>query len=809
VILDIKKEKKMTNPTTRYYRDNRSKLLPLAMCVVFIFLSGCGQHTDISQARNYVVKSRSYYERAVHFYKRLLAGNKNQDILYFELGKVYYDHGDFSNAIEQFKKTRAAEAKKYIAISYFRLGNFIDALGIFDKDGGFDDESRYFYGLTCEKMNLYDLALSVYRKIHQPQFASLAGERVNLIEKQSSQVLISALAPEVNTIIAQAPASDAYPQAGALILSCDEKIEITRSDTQVSSMHYIVKILNERGKKDFSETQIDYDSTYEKVELEYARTIKPDGTVVDVGSRHIRDVSKYMNFPLYSNARVYIISFPEITENAVVEYKLRIYRNQLINKKDFVMSYPVQSSEPIISAQFSLQLPETKPLHIKTLNAEYNTFKAELAPLVRKEDGMVMYRWQFSAIPQIIPEANMPAFVQITPVLLFSSFDSWQDIYAWWWQLARDKIKADAAIQAKVKELTGQLASEEEKIRALYNFCAQKIRYVAVEYGQAGYEPHQAGDIFKNKYGDCKDQAILLVTMLRQAGLSAYPVLIATKEYFNLNPDFPSVMFNHCIAAVLFKERVVFLDPTAETCSFDDLPGLDQNRRVLLCADDKYEIHTTPLYPARHNLVRQGVTITLHNDESIYSKKSVVTSGAYDQAQRYWLLYTPPQLISESLQEKIQEISIGAKLLDYSIENLNDLNQPVVLKYEFNGSEYLTAAGSLRIIPQLAGVDNSLVAKEKRDFPIDFTILDSRETEFTIEFPDNFSVKYMPDNVVEDSKWLKFTALYQRQDNKINFKQTVELKENTVPTEQYSEFKNFFEGLAKKLKQRIVLEKIQ
>lgn len=226
-------------------------------------------------------------------------------------------------------------------------------------------------------------------------------------------------------------------------------MEITDQDTQVSSLHYIIKILNERGKEDFSEAQIEYDTTYEKIELEYARTIKPDGTVADVGSRHIRDVSKYLNFPLYSNVHAYIISFPEITEGAVVEYKLKVYRNKLINKNDFALDYPLQASDPIISADFSLSLPKASSINIKTINEKYNNFGAVLEPVVQKASNRVVYRWQFKAIPQIIPESNMPATVQINPTILISTFKSWKEIYQWWWGLARDKIKADEAIKIR------------------------------------------------------------------------------------------------------------------------------------------------------------------------------------------------------------------------------------------------------------------------------------------------------------------------------------------------------------------------
>lgn len=772
-------------------------------------LSGCIQKDDLSKAKDYARQSQVDYQNASAEYKQLIAKGKDLDKLYFELGKLYYSHGEFDQAIEEFKNSRELQAKNFLAISYYRLGNFTDAFEVFSRNDQADDGFLYYYGLTCEKLNLYDQALAIYRKIKEEKFKSQALIRIDLIEKQADLTRIQDISPQIAEILNAAPSAQEYPQAGALILFCDEKSEVSRQGAEISTLHYVVKILNERGKEDFSETHISYDSTYEKVELEYARTIKPDGTIAEVGSRHIRDVSKYLNFPLYSNARVFIISFPEITEAASIEYKVKIYRHQLINKKDFCISYPLQASEPIISASFSLSVPKTTPAHIKILNEKYNNFGANINPEVKEQGDIVVYAWKFKNIPQIIPEPGMPGQVEINPTILISTFNAWQDIYNWWWALAQDKIKPDTVIKDKVQELTKDRPSPEAKLRAIYNFCAQKIRYVAVEYGQAGYEPHQAELIFRNKYGDCKDQAILLVTMLKEAGFLAWPVLIGTKDYYNLNEDFPSMLFDHCIAAVSLEDRIVFLDPTAETCSFGDLPAGDQGRKVLLFREDKYEIKEILLYEPRHNLTEQQVYLKVNSDETINAVKIVFTYGDYDQSQRFWLLYTPPELIQESLKQKIQDISIGAKLEKYEIKNLENLNQPIALSYSFNGPEYFTVAGSLRIMPQLTALDTSWVAKDERKYPIDFNILSSKEALLEIEIPPNFAIKYLPDSASLDSPWLNFIVEYSQKGDKIYFKQRSELKKNAVSPAEYPEFKNFLESSAKKIKQRIVLEKIR
>jgi tetratricopeptide (TPR) repeat protein len=786
--------------------------LKVLACYSIIFL-GLGiqcsyaEEEAIVKAQRIAQEADAYYQQAISQYKSIIAKGKDLDRMYLELGKVYFKYGDFKDASLAFKNSSLTEAKKLLAISYYALGEYTDSLDVFNKNEIDDDETLYHKGLVCERLNLFDEALKSYRKIKSSPFHKKAIERIDIIQKESGARRIREVDPEVYKILVNAPAQEKYPQAGGIILSCKEKINVASDGTKVSSLHYIIKIFNERGKEEFSEAHINYDSTFEKVQLEYARTIRPDGMVVDIGSRHIRNVSKYLNFPLYSNARVFIISFPEITDGAVIEYKVKIYDNQLINKKDFVLGYMVQEDEPVKEAEFKVVVPKEKKLNIKTINERYNDFDARLAPKIEAAGQSLIYSWSFKDIPQIIPEANMPPDSEVNPAVLISTFSSWDEIYRWWWGLAQDKIKADSAIKDKVKALIKSGQSQEERARTLYNFCTQEIRYVAVEYGQAGYEPHFASDIFKNKYGDCKDQAILLVTMLREAGITAYPVLIPTKDAFGLREDFPSTMFNHCIAAVSLKDKVIFLDPTAETCSFGDLPAPDQGRKVLLFKEDSYAISQTPLFSAGHNLARQILKIRIDDDNSISAQKENFTYGVYDQAQRHWLLYTQPELIQEALKERIQDISIGSKLTSYRIENLDNLNLPVILSYAFKGPEYLISAGRLKIFPALTSLDSSVVAREKRRYPIDFGILDVKENNFEIVIPNGFVVKYMPESAIKECPWFKFSAEYTRHKNTLFLRQRTELKRSIVLAEEYPDFKKFFEGLAREIKQRIVLER--
>ena len=135
-------------------------------------------------------------------------------------------------------------------------------------------------------------------------------------------------------------------------------------------MHVIEKVLKERGKE-LAEVDIDYDSTDQRVELEFARTITKDGKVISAGGESIRDVSRYLNFPLYSNSRAFIISMPSVDVGSFIEYIIKIYSSKLINEDGFSFLYRLREGYPIFKANFRLILPEERTAYFKFFNQEY------------------------------------------------------------------------------------------------------------------------------------------------------------------------------------------------------------------------------------------------------------------------------------------------------------------------------------------------------------------------------------------------------------------------------------------------------
>lgn len=772
--------------------------------IAAFLLGGCTQFPE--RPRALAQKAGAFYKKAVEGYEKLLV-KRPQDIeIRLALARLYASHGVYQNAAAVLKNREERKARQLLAICLYKADEYTEALSIFERLGKIQDgEYLYYYGLTCQKHNLYEQAIEIFNQIKDKEYRPKAKERLTAIQGIGNNYL-SSVGPELTQAIVEAT-QEKYPLAGAVVILVDEALKLTSENTLVSEARYIIKILNERGKNNFAEIVIGYDSTYETVELMYAKTIKPSGEAVTVGERDVRDVSRYLNFPLYSNARARIISMPEITEGAIVEYKIKTTQNQLINKKDFATLYTLQENEPVVFAKFKVTVPEERELKIKILNPEYNTQKFNLTPAISKTRKEKVYTWEFQHIAQIELEPNMPPASEITPLIFLSTFNSWNEIYRWWWELAKERITPDNAITEKVKELIAGKNTPEEKIRVIYNYCVQQIRYVGIEYGQAGYQPHQAQEIFKNKYGDCKDKAILFVSMLQVATIEGYPVLIGTRGTPVMSEDFPAPIFNHAIAAVELEGKLVFLDITAEVCSFGDLPVVNQARKALLFRKDKYEIVVTPLVAPGKNSINHKTTIALHSDETITARREVNALGEFDQMQRFWLRYSAPNLIEQGLQEKVQSMVTSGKLTAYAYENADTLDIPIRLTYEFNGKNFLSRAGKARILPQFAQLSTSLVAKDTRNYPLELGAPNLSESVFEMVLPPNIRVKYLPKALAIKNQWNEYALMYEVKGKTLTVTQRQVSKARQIAKEEYPEFKKYLEDLAMTVDEHIILER--
>lgn len=761
--------------------------------VACCLLSGCALTLE---------KTASIYQTTCANYEKLLKNNSGDDLLRLNLATFYYKLGNFYKVKDVLSSTATEKGKILLAKALVQLKEYPLALEIFDKLPKFDDEVLYFYAQAQEGQNLFTKAVETYNKIKTEQFRQLAVEKISRIGIKVEQ----GFPPEITDILEKHKEFIAnIDKEEAVILSADENIEIKEDNTSVVTIQITKMILREKGKG-LGEVEIDYDATDERVELEYARTILPSGKIVYAGRENIRDVSKYLNFPLYSNAKVFIISMPAVDIGSIIEYKAKIYANKLITQNKFSLIYSLREQYPIVSSRSCLVLSAKTKVNFKFFNTDY-ALGINLKPNLSQNETTKSYTWDFKEITPIIPEDNMPPVSEINPAVAISTFNSWDEIYQWWYPLFKNKINLNTETKQFTKELIKDAVSLQDKARKIYEFCAKDIRYVGVEYGASGYEPHDANIIFINRYGDCKDKATLLVAMLKEAGLAAYPVLIPTRDIYSISEDFPQVNFNHAIAAVNIDSDLIFMDATAFTTSFADLPLNDQERDTVVMFEDNYKIIRTPLL--KNNQAIYETSVTINDDESASVSRQVKTEGFFASVQRLYFKYSHPQVIEDDIKARMTQISSFSRLVNYKIENVEDFTKTPTLKYEFVAQSFLNPAGNLRIIPLLNDISISagLAGKEARKFPIDFTGIFGKKSQTKITLPVNFKPKSSPRQRNISTDWFDFKSNCIIDNNVLDFFQEFVIKKRFVGQNEYEKFKNQLEKVLYYLKEEIILEK--
>ncbi|MCK4917659.1 MAG: DUF3857 domain-containing protein [Candidatus Omnitrophica bacterium] len=747
----------------------------------------------------------SEYEVLSKEYDKLIKSSPEDVALRMRLARFYYQFRDYSKVKTLLIDMNTKEAKMMLAKSFVKLKEYNQAIELYEQLKPLPKESEYLYlyGEVLEKNNLFTKAIEIYKKVKEP-FYVLAQNRLKKIQSAAG----GSIPVEVIEISKQAEEFiEEVKDEAAIILLVDEKNEITIDNTSVFQVHIIKKVLSERGKG-LAEVKLGYDSTYERLEIEFARTITKEGKVIYAGEENVRDVSRYLNYPLYSNSRVRIISMPAVDVGSIIEYKVKIHSSKLIAEDNFCFIYRLREANPIFKANFQFIIPKTSNANFKFFNQKYAE-DINLKPVLEENDNNKIYVWKFNKIKSIIPEYAMPPISLVNPGILVSSFSSWDQIYKWWKSLYNDKIELSQEIKDLVVEITKDLDKDLDKAKEIYEFVAKNIRYVAIEYGDSGYEPHHVQEVFTNRYGDCKDQAILLTAMLRESGLSAYPVLIPTRSVYSIDKKFPSMNFNHAICVLKNGEELIFMDPTAETTPFLDIPISDQDRDVMIFYEDGWDIVNTG--QMHNNKINYEMKIFLDKEENALIDRKVVTKGYYAAAYRQYLKYTHPEIIKEDIQKKTRDLSSMANLLNYNIENGNDFDKDPILTYSFKAEKFLNPASKFRIIPVLDQLylDRNLIGKEFRKFPIDNDAIFSKVAAIRVILPENLKVKYLPKSKNVNNDWFNLEVSYQANSDTIDFYQKVKTNKRFVEVDEYDDFKKNLEDAIYLLREEIILEKFE
>jgi hypothetical protein len=595
------------------------------------------------------------------------------------------------------------------------------------------------------------------------------------------------LDPEVSKLLQTIPPTASYPDAEIITL-LDEAIEEIFSDGRCNSTaHMVFQIVSERGKH-YANCEIGYNSRTETISLVYARTITPEGKIIPLKKNAIKVVTPYSEFPNYSNYKQLTFSMPAVGLGCIIDYKYVIAQRGPTIKGRFVNRYFFQWYNPILTSRYKIIAPEDVDLKYLLVNPLKDIHQS---PTVIRQGRKKIYLWEYRDIPQILDEDYMPPIEEVAFNILVSTMDSWEDFFGWWRQKIRGKTEPDDMIRQKAAELTRDLSSTRDKIGAIFDYVKRGIRYVSVDLGKSGYEPEAAPEVFENKYGDCKDQSTLLISMLKAAGIPSHYVLIPTHDIGNLIKDFPyPFQFDHCIVAAEEGEGYQFLDPTAEYHDFHYLPDEDQNRGVLIFKDHETIFGKTPLAESESNAYFSQQFIEIKADRAIEIVRENLSSGSKEAFLRSFYAALSPTEIKEAIEGLVSNISPGANLIEYHHADPLDFQTAFTEYAKAHVPDYCKKVGEdilmfrVPIAKACSGTD-----KEERRYPLVRKAHSYRRDEAVFNIPEGYEVYYLPEPVEIKNPYFEYRSSYRREGGKVFYEADFIQKAGQILPEKYTDYR--------------------
>ncbi|MGJ8593293.1 MAG: transglutaminase-like domain-containing protein [Aquaticitalea sp.] len=504
-----------------------------------------------------------------------------------------------------------------------------------------------------------------------------------------------------------------------------------------------------------------------------------------------------------------------------VDFPLKGYRylteirKQYKDIKYFTKLY-FNSDYPTVKRIIKIEIPDWLNLELKEMNFEGFTINKEITTDPKKNTKTYIYTME--NVPAMFSESNSPGPTYIYPHILILAksytyddavtalFDSTQDLYNWYKSLVDALENDNSDIKAKVAELTADAKTDEEKIKNIYYWVQDNIRYIAFEDGIAGFKPDEASNVFNKKYGDCKGMANLTKQMLIEAGFDARLTWIGTKHIAydystpNLSVD------NHMICALFKDGKTIFLDGTEKFNAYGEYADRIQGKQVMIEDGDKFILQYVPTHEAQFNKENFNYNLKL-TDEAIIGQVDKTYSGESRSGLLYYFNSLKNDRKDEYLEHYLNKGNSNIKVSDINTTDLLDRDANIDISYDINIKNAVSSFDDLIYVDLDIDKELSNYELEKRKTNFIFDSKKDLETNLRLEIPSGYKVSHMPENIAVKSKNYDMSVHFSKEGNAILYKKRFKIKNAQIETTDFEEWNDFIKKLNAIYNEQIILTK--
>lgn len=541
------------------------------------------------------------------------------------------------------------------------------------------------------------------------------------------------------------------------------------------------------------ERAICYNETWDKVEFIEARAIAPDGQIFPVKKEDIRDIT-WVDWAIpQQDQRCMVFKLKGASPGAIIEERYRIRSEKFLG----VGGLNFQDRDPVLEVSYTIDTPadfaykwrtdniEVKPVEERVGNRLRRTWTARDVPPIFIEKGMVA---PSDVLAQLrVANEKVSAFGEYPAC---KAIRSWEDLGTCWHEMIKDKQEITEPVKEVAKAIAEKAKTETEKLRMVWDYMNNNVRYVGLEKGLAGFIPLSAHVVCSKKYGDCKAVAGLITVLCRELGLKADPILIGIRPSLGKLPlDLPGPFhFNHSIARVEADGQVYWMDATYRDLDYKTTPAADQGVHVVVARPGAPFLDFIPVQPAEYNQAEWKVQFRPLDAERVEMDVSLSTTGNTagnfrSRAQEY-----PGDRWPKYLQETLREAYSQATLLEQVTTGKDDNNLPFTIQFKARLDKAFQSTGrgiSFDVKRPFLSSLSDLLALPKRRYPLDLNSLTMTHIRYEVAVPAGMELAGQPKNFALDDEWVSSERLTQIEGDRVVTEYKMALKQLQIPPEKY------------------------
>lgn len=516
----------------------------------------------------------------------------------------------------------------------------------------------------------------------------------------------------------------------------------------------------------------------------------PNGEVKSIRDKDT--VETQIDSVLFTDVRKRVIILPSVTKGSLIclEYTVR-------EMDEFPsIRWFFQGRDPVLQSRLTVTLPEGGTLSWKAVNLK--DFQPSVTGPV-----YVFSREQVPARPEetmSLPLENLAEQVCIRvtvpkPGPEVRQAGSWPEMANWYRDLTRDRTRVTATIRQLAETICPAGTAPGDKIQKLCNWVQTQIRYVAIQMGQGGFVPHFPDEVQEKKFGDCKDKAFLLMTLLRSQDIPAWPLLCSYRDDGEVDPEtFWPYSFNHCIVALEYPAgHLHYFDPTSDTAGYPYLPASLTGSWGLLVHEEQGRL--VRLQDQQEAAVTVRAELALSDTGHLTGTVREEYTPNARQSLRSWLRDLNEQERLEGWQRIMADRMPHVVLKKVEWENIFDAAAPLVVKYEVEIRNACKPAGRMLLLNPWVARDLpalSFPGKERKEAILLRELAYRFDYRLTLSYPGNLTLVEEPETVTLKTGFGDLEVVSRKEENRLVVEKKFTGRDVLLEAGQYPEVKKFF-----------------